>query len=119
MLADPWTNWCAVGCDDKIYALEVADPVESDDLGYEIDGVRVSDFVTPAWFEPTEADRVDFKQHVRKQLQLARGGYISILDPRKGWTQTTAQREGAPEIVTGSRRWKRTIKKTRWRKSKL
>ena len=33
MLADPWTNWCAVAIDNQIYALEVADPVEADELG--------------------------------------------------------------------------------------
>jgi len=43
----------ARGTDGKIYALEVCDAVESDKLGYEIDGVMVSDFITPAWFEPT------------------------------------------------------------------
>jgi hypothetical protein len=74
MLADPWINWCAMGSDSKIYALEVCDAVEADDLGYSIDGVRVSDFVTPAWFEPTCADRLDFKKHISKELELARGG---------------------------------------------
>ena len=33
MLADPWINWCAMGSDSKIYALEVCDAVEADDLG--------------------------------------------------------------------------------------
>ena len=50
MLADPWINWCAVGSNDKIYALEVCDAVEADNLGYQIDGVLLSDFVTPSWF---------------------------------------------------------------------
>jgi hypothetical protein len=107
MLADPWTNWCAVGSDSKVYALEVADPVEADGLGYEIDGVLLSDFVTPAWFEQTAADRIDFKQHLSKQLEIASGGYISVLDPRKGWTQITAEGEGGPKAVVGSRRWRR------------
>lgn len=107
MLADPWTNWCAVGSDSRIYALEVADPVESDELGYEIDGIRVSDFVTPAWFEPTEADRLDFRQHLSRQLELAKGGYISVFDPKRGWTQITAEGEGGPKIVPGNRRWRR------------
>jgi len=62
MLADPWINWCAMGSDSRIYALEVCDAVENDRLGYKIDGVLVSDFITPAWFEPTAADRIDFKQ---------------------------------------------------------
>jgi hypothetical protein len=109
MLADPWTNWCAVGSDSKVYALEVADPVEADGLGYEIDGVLLSDFVTPAWFERTAADRIDFKQHLSKQLQIASGGYISVLDPRKGWTQITADGEGGPKAVIGSRRWRRRL----------
>ena len=117
MLADPWTNWCATGSDNRIYALEVADPVEADALGYEVDGVLLSDFVTPAWFEPTSADRLDFKQHVSKQLELAPGGYISVLDPHKGWTQVTAHGEGGPEPVSGSRRWRRHINRSRWRKS--
>jgi hypothetical protein len=30
MLADPWINWCAMGRDSKIYALEVCDAVEAD-----------------------------------------------------------------------------------------
>ena len=66
MLADPWINWCAQGDDGKIYALEVCDAVEADRMGYEIDGVLVSDFITPSWFEPTHADRVDFKGRIVK-----------------------------------------------------
>jgi len=62
MLADPWINWCATGNDSKIYALEVCDAVEADDLGYDIDGVRVSDFVTPAWFEPHVRGPVGFQE---------------------------------------------------------
>ncbi len=50
--------------------------VESDKLGYEIDGVMVSDFITPAWFEPTRADRVDFKRRIAKPL--ARRGRIHL-----------------------------------------
>ena len=117
MLADPWINWCAVGSDRKIYALEVCDAVEADDLGYQIDCVLLSDFVTPAWFEPTEADRLDFKKHVSKRLQLAPGGYISILDSQKGWTQVTAQGEGGPPINAGSRRARRSSDKNCWRRS--
>jgi hypothetical protein len=117
MLADPWINWCAIGSDSKIYALEVCDAVEADELGYQIDGVLLSDFVTPAWFEPTAADRLDFKQHLSKQLQLAPGGYISILDSGKGWTQITARGEGGPAINEGSRRARRKLEKTLWRNS--
>lgn len=82
-----------------------------------VDGVRVSDFVTPAWFEPTCADRLDFKKHVSKELELARGGYISILDPASGWTQITAKGEGGPRIVPGSLRQRRKLIRPAWRRS--
>src|SRR6267154_3451009 len=115
MLADPWINWCAMGSDSKIYALEVCDAVEADALGYEINGVLVSDFITPAWYEPNCADRLDYKQHVSKQLELARGGYISVLDPMSGWTRIDANGDRGPRIVPGSRRQRRKLIRPAWR----
>ena len=117
MLADPWINWCAQGWDGKIYALEVCDAVEADRLGYEIDGVLVSDFITPSWFEPTHADRVDFKRRILKPLQLASGGYISVLNANGGWTQIAAQGEPSVPIPVGSRRQRRNMGRAEWRKS--
>jgi hypothetical protein len=119
MLADPWINWCAQGSDGRIYALEVCDAVEADRLGYEIDGVLVSDFITPAWFEATQADRVDFKRRILKPLQLASGGYTSVLDKSGGWTQVAAQGESAASIPAGSRRQRRNLDKAEWRKTQL
>ena len=119
MLADPWINWCVVGSDNRIYALEVADAVEADELGYEIDGVLVSDFVTPTWFGPAAADRVDFKQHVSKELELASGGYISVFDPGQGWTQIDASGTGGPAAPEGSRRYRRNLQRDAWRQSAL
>lgn len=135
MLADPWINWMAQGEDGQIYALEVSDAVEADELGYEIDGVLVSDFVTPGWFEQTEHDRVDFKQRIQNRLELAPGGYISVLDPQHGWSQI--QKDEMPSlpavvgrgelvgigtipkvvIPVGSRRARRNIAKDQWRNS--
>jgi hypothetical protein len=117
MLGDPWINWCAQGSDGKVYALEVCDAVEADELGYEISGVLVSDFITPSWFEPTEAERVDFKRRISKPLELAPGGYISVLDPAKGWTQVTARGIGGPPIPGGSRRQRRSVAKWAWERS--
>ena len=117
MLADPWINWCAQGVDGKIYALEVCDAVEADRLGYEIDGVLVSDFITPCWFEPTHADRVDFKRRIAKSLELAAGGYISVLNASGGWTQVAARGEVPAAIPLGSRRQRRTMEKAEWRRS--
>ncbi len=118
MLADPWINWCAAAGDGKIYALEVCDPVEADNLGYEINGVLVSDFVTPAWFESPTVGRVDFKRRVSRPLQLGSGGYISVLDTNKGWTQITDAVDMGP-APQGSRRHRRWVPREEWRKSSV
>ena len=117
MLADPWINWCAVGNDNRVYALEVCDLVEADELGYQIDGVLVSDFVTPAWFEPTCADRLDFRRHLTRELEVHAGGYVSVFDPHRGWTQISARGEGGPSIVPGGRRQRRKLWRRLWRRS--
>jgi hypothetical protein len=116
MLADPWINWCAQSAEGKIYALEVCDAVEADGLGYEIDGVLLSDFVTSGWFEPTDADRMDFKQRVSQRLELGSGGYISVLDVKKGWTQISAG-ESVAEAPAGSRRQRRGMVRETWERS--
>ena len=109
MLADPWVNWCAESAG-KVYALEVCDPVEADKLGYEVDGVLLSDFVTPAWFGGT--GEMDFMRRVSRALELGAEGYISVLDAAKGWVQTS----GA-EVPVGSRRWRRGMERGQWRRS--
>jgi hypothetical protein len=117
MLADPWINWCVQGTDGKVYALAVCDAVEAARLGSEIDGVLVSDFITPSWLEPTHADRVDFKRRIAKSLEVASGGYISVLNASGGWTQVAARSEVPAAIPLGSRRQRRTMEKAEWRRS--
>jgi hypothetical protein len=118
MLADPWINWCAQGPDGKIYALEVCDAVEADRCGYEIDGILVSDFITPSWFEPTHGGQVDFKRRIAKPLELAAGGYISVLDAGGGWTQIAERGDSMTPAPFGSRRQRRNMGKSEWRKSR-
>jgi len=72
-----------------------------------IDKVLVSDFVTPAWFENTRADRVDLKRRIRKPLELGKGGYIGMLEPETGWTQIAA--EVRLRRFRVDRRWKRNL----------
>lgn len=74
------------------YALEVGDPVEHDSFGYQIDGVWVSDFVTPAWFGPARRGvRYDFAQHCLAPRVVLPGGYQLRWDPFRGWRQIVAQ----------------------------
>jgi len=94
MLADPWI--CAAALKQisntagDVYAYEVCDPVESDELGYEIAGISLSDFVLPAWFED-DASRgpYDFCNHLTAPFSLAAGGYASVFSG--GWRQIQAQ----------------------------
>lgn len=48
-LLDPYATFWADGPDGVSYPLEICDPVQ--DRAYEIDGVSVSDFVSPSYFD--------------------------------------------------------------------
>lgn len=99
MRADPFIR--TVIFDDRhhrLYAYEVADAVEADDLAYSIDGVKVSDFVLPSWFQPDHAvmgGRFAFRSNVLRPFGLMPGGYIGIYDIRfgGGWQELTARRD--------------------------
>lgn len=130
MLADPYINLAAEvetsRTGQRWYAYEVCDACEADALGYTIDGVLVSDFVTPEWFEamPHPAGTTfDYKGHLTKPFQLAPGGYISVLasSSRRGWTQlyaetakTSAKFQYQTRPKVGSRRERRALPKEEW-----
>jgi len=118
MLADPNINLTVfdegpIGA--RLYAYEVCDPCEDDSFGYKIDGILVSDFVLPAWFEsfrkPNSTD-FDFQKHVTAPLQLLNNGYISVNDLASGlgWLSMSASPNNArANPPSGSRRQRRTI----------
>jgi hypothetical protein len=59
---------------------EVCDPVQAN--AYEIDGIGVSDFVVPEWFEPERRPRslkFSFRESVDRPFALAPGGYIDAV----------------------------------------
>jgi hypothetical protein len=135
MLADPNINLCAFDEEARrLYAYEVCDAVEADVLGYVIDGVTVSDFVLPGWFEPmhvTKHEKFAFKSTVPAPFELLAGGYIGYydIDGGGGWQQLTAResadarkisaRASAPAPYTarprvGSRRERRRLPKGQW-----
>jgi hypothetical protein len=140
MLADPEINQCVflqrTNRTGLIVAYEVADPVEADEIGYDIDGVTVSDFVTPHWFMPGFPGPYDHLKHCTKPLELRPGGYISVFDVTRGtgWQQLAAQRdlnlmEPAEEVEKkimaravarphpGNRRERRRTPRDQWERS--
>jgi hypothetical protein len=80
-----------------LYAFECSDPVEDDDLGYEINGILVSNFVFPSWFEgfrKPNSTQFDFCNKTTKPFELATSGYISTFvvgANTQGWNQINAE----------------------------
>lgn len=74
-IADPHVNLWATGPDGWVISQEVCDPVEN--ASYQIDGVNVSDFVTPAWFDLQAAagTQVDHLNRISSPFQMDSGGY--------------------------------------------
>lgn len=65
------------------YIMEVCDPCESMDFAYTVNGVMVSDFYTPDFFNQKKKAGVqyDFAGSIQAPLQVLEGGYISWFDP--------------------------------------
>ena len=136
MLADPDINLTAEfddaqGNPAKFYAYEVCDACEDDSFGYDIamgkGTVRVSDFVTPAYFEQfraTGSTSFDLFGHITQPFQILSGGYMGVLDLAnlgQGWQQVTASK-AAHNLVNsraniGSRRERRRTPRHMWQKS--
>jgi len=91
MMVDPAIQMCCTGPDPKaIYAFETADPVE--DLSFKVNGIDMSDFVTPAYFESFRkagSARFDYMNQVKRPFQILKGGYQSIYKGGR-WTEVFA-----------------------------
>lgn len=101
MLADPTINLLAIDEHQRrAWSFEVCDAVEADSLGYQINGVEVSDFVLPSYFEPDVSLSSSHKRswcgNVTKAFELASGGYMSFFDFETGsWQQIDSMRSAS------------------------
>lgn len=61
------------------YLVEACDPCEDDKYGYTVNGVVVSDFITPHFYDPlvTPGTRYSFTGALKAPRQILPGGYIS------------------------------------------
>jgi hypothetical protein len=64
------------------YLVEACDPCEADQYAYSVQGVAVSDFITPHFYDPvaTSGTRYSFTGAVTAPRQVLPGGYISFID---------------------------------------
>src|SRR5262249_59871120 len=81
MLVDPGCNLWSDGPRSTMWAYEVCDPVEEDE--FLIDGVYMSDFVCPAYFElfrvnARKTTNYDYMNKLKKPFSLRPGGYMEI-----------------------------------------
>jgi hypothetical protein len=112
MAVDPWLNSAYQDAQGTFWAGEVCDPVEDDQYGYDINGVLVTDFVTPNWFGHQHAQtQIDFKNYAVAAFEVLSGGYAQQFDPQQGWVQITGSKARHSKMAIhpsdGSRRERR------------
>ena len=79
MVIDPIANLWAQATNRTEYAYEMCDPVEEDT--FKIDGIEMSNFVHPSWFEPFKhppGTKFDHLKRLKKPFSMTKGGYVII-----------------------------------------
>ena len=120
MLVDPAINMMTTGPDAKVmYAYESADPVEQ--LSFKVNGVPMTDFVYPAYFEAFRkagSARFDQLRKVSKPFQILSGGYQIVFKSGK-WTQVFASATKRKRFAKEDRRGHRSEQRSRAARNKL
>jgi hypothetical protein len=83
MVIDPLANLWAQGRRGVEYAYEMCDPVEEDT--FKVDGLEMSNFLYPAWFEPfkhPKGTKFDHLGLLKRPFSMRAGGYMIL--KRKG-----------------------------------
>jgi len=98
MLVDPFGNRLIAGPSPKKgqgrveFLVEVCDPSEDTPFAYRVNGIVVSDFYTPHYFDPVTSTgvRYSFTGAIKAPRQVLKGGYLSWHDPVSDhWYQET------------------------------
>ena len=118
MLADPACNACVLVEQHGrpvLYATEVCDAVEDDSDAYVIGDYRVSNFVTPEYFDPLDKNKqLDFRRLLNRPLEIRRGGYMPVfrIGVDKEWTQFEGEHARRLQIKKATRQgFSRTFKR--------
>jgi hypothetical protein len=77
MAIDPIANLWSETSDGTLYAYEMCDAVEEDT--FEVDGIAMSNFLHPAWFEPfkhPEGTKFDHLGKLTAPFTMTQGGYV-------------------------------------------
>jgi len=108
MLADPFGNRLVAGDSPEEgqerveFLVEVADPSEDAAFSYRVNGIMVSDFYTPSYFDPvvSTGTRYSLSDAIKKPREVLRGGYLSWHEPISDeWFQHTWFSGPKPKLV--------------------
>jgi len=88
------------GTDEFAYLVEACDPCEADNYVYSIQGVAVSDFITPHFYDPitTTSARYSFTGAIKAPRQILPGGYITWVNQTTDTVQQLLYLSATPEI---------------------
>jgi hypothetical protein len=117
MLADPWGRhlvagpWPDRGTHRVKFLVEVCDPCSN--KKYKVNGIKVSDFYTPHFFDPEETSgvRYSYTGAITAPRKVLEGGYLTWYDPTSGewwhraWYNTPKPEDKkipTPPIVRGN-----------------
>jgi len=128
MVIDPEINrgvvMTAPNGSNVLYAQEICDPCEAMRFAYTLDGIAVSDFVFPSWFQSFRSPgstQFDLTQQITRPFEVAPEGYIQIYDLRSGgWQQLQSDLAPLPHRqrpLAGSRVERRRSLRSEWLRS--
>jgi hypothetical protein len=112
MLADPFGNRTIAGAPPKpapadlpdlqrvTYLVEVCDPCEDGQFAYAVNGVTLSDFITPHFYDPEGSSgvRYSFSGNIPEPHEVIDGGYVSFGNPVDNHWYQIMVRNGQAEL---------------------
>jgi hypothetical protein len=120
MLCDPAINMMCTGPNAKtMYCLEVCDPCEA--LSFPVNGIQMSDFVHPAYFEgfrKAGASTFDHMKAINRPFQILYGGYQIIFKGGR-WSNIFGSKEKEKAFRAEDRRGHRSEARKRSAKDSL
>ncbi len=109
MLVDPGNGFWCLGPEKRtLYAYEVCDAVEQEQ--FELDGIAMSDFLYPAYFQTIRMPRstqFDYLKKISRPFQVLRGGFALVRTRGKKAIEF-GSRAKAREFRTEDRRYHRS-----------
>jgi hypothetical protein len=83
------------------FLVEVCDPCQDPQFGYQVNNRWMSDFYTPAYFDPVAAAgvRYSFQGSIKAPRQVLRNGYLSWRVPQTGKWWMLQDQDGTADIV--------------------